>query len=95
MQTLIKGTVSQDFMLQVFFMNHLPPSPWKWHEGYFDFIRKFAEIFASQGVPPVSLTPVAIATGVNYAGVKFAAGVNYTGGKFVTGTAVVVDAGGK
>jgi hypothetical protein len=41
------------------------------------------------------LTPVAIATGVNYAGVKFAAGVNYTGGKFVTGTAVVVDAGGK
>ncbi len=24
-----KGTVSQDFLLQVFFMNHLPPSLWK------------------------------------------------------------------
>ncbi len=25
---LIKGTVSRDFLLQVFFMNHLRPSPW-------------------------------------------------------------------
>jgi hypothetical protein len=25
----LKGTVSRDFLLQVFFMNHLPPSPWK------------------------------------------------------------------
>ncbi len=24
----LKGTVSRDFLLQVFFMNHLPPSPW-------------------------------------------------------------------
>ncbi len=23
----LKGTVSRDFLLQVFFMNHLPPSP--------------------------------------------------------------------
>jgi hypothetical protein len=23
----IKGTVSQDFLLQIFFLNHLPPSP--------------------------------------------------------------------
>jgi hypothetical protein len=23
----LKGTVSQDFLLQVFFINHLPPSP--------------------------------------------------------------------
>jgi hypothetical protein len=25
--SIIKGTVSRDFLLQVFFMNHLPPSP--------------------------------------------------------------------
>jgi hypothetical protein len=26
-QDNVKGTVSRDFLLQVFFMNHLPPSP--------------------------------------------------------------------
>jgi hypothetical protein len=26
-QHWFKGTVSRDFLLQVFFMNHLPPSP--------------------------------------------------------------------
>ncbi len=26
-QVLLKGTVSRDFLLQVFFMNHLPPRP--------------------------------------------------------------------
>ncbi len=25
----LKGTVSRDFLLQIFFMNHLPPSHWK------------------------------------------------------------------
>ncbi len=28
-RTIVKGTVSRDFLLQIFFMNHLPPSPWK------------------------------------------------------------------
>ncbi len=37
-----------------FFMNQFPPSPW-----VLRFFRKFAEIFAAQGSPPVSLTPVA------------------------------------
>jgi hypothetical protein len=27
MRRKVKGTVSRDFLLQVFFMNHLPPSP--------------------------------------------------------------------
>ena len=45
---LLKGTVSRDFSLLLFFINHFPPSP-----------RKFAEIFASQGAPPVSTTPAA------------------------------------
>jgi hypothetical protein len=54
-----KGTVSRDFRLLVFFMNQFPPSPWVYHKGRFKFFRKFAEIFAAQGAPHVSLTPVA------------------------------------
>ena len=53
-----KGTVSRDFRLLFFFMNQFPPSPLVYHQGCFDFFRKFAEIFAAQGAPPVSLIPV-------------------------------------
>ena len=56
----LKGTVSRDFLLLVFFMNQFPPSPRVFHLDRFEFFRKFAEIFASQGAPPVSTTPVAI-----------------------------------
>jgi hypothetical protein len=61
-----------------------------------NFFRKFAEIIASQGAPPVSTTPVANFS-TNFASVvdtggKFATGVNNTGGKFATG---VNDASGK
>jgi hypothetical protein len=59
-------------------------------------LRKFAEIFASQGTPPVSTTPAAnFATGI--AGIvvdtvgKFATGVNDIDGKF---DASVNDTGG-
>ena len=103
----IKGTVSRDFSLLVFFINQFPPSIWVYHYGHFEFFRKFAEIFASQGAPPVSTTPVAnlppvsappvanfstIFASVVDTGGKFATGVNDTGGKFATG---VNDAGGK
>jgi hypothetical protein len=54
-----KGTVSRDFLLQVFFMNQFPPYPRVFHLDRFEFFRKFAEIFASQGAPPVSATPAA------------------------------------
>jgi len=27
----LKGTVSRDFLLLVFFMNQFPPSPWVYH----------------------------------------------------------------
>jgi hypothetical protein len=56
----------------------------------FQFFQKLAEIFASQGAPPVSTTPVAnfttgtagvVYTGFNDTGVKFATNVNDTGGK--------------
>jgi hypothetical protein len=54
-----KGTVSQYFLLLVFFMNQFPPSPRVSHKGRFKFFQKLAEIFASQGAQPVSTTPVA------------------------------------
>jgi hypothetical protein len=40
-------------------MNQFPPSPRVFHLDRFKFFRKFAEIFASQGAPPVSTTLVA------------------------------------
>ncbi len=72
------------------------PSPRVFHLDHFEFFRKFAEIFASQGAPPVSTTPVAnfstIFASVVDTGGKFATGVYDTGGKFAAG---VVDTGGK
>ncbi len=46
-----KETVSRDFLLLVFFMNQFPPHPRVFHLDRFEFFRKFAEIFASQGAP--------------------------------------------
>ena len=77
-------------------MNQFPPSPRVFHLDRFEFFQKFAEIFASQGAPPVSTTPVAnfvsIFACVVDTGGKFATGVNVTGRKFATG---VNDASGK
>ncbi len=44
----VKGTVSRDFLLLVFFMDQFPPSPRVFHKDRFEFFRKFAEIFAAQ-----------------------------------------------
>jgi hypothetical protein len=103
----LKGTVSRDFLLLVFFMNQFPPSSRVFHFDRFKFFRKFTEIFAIQGAPPVSTTPVAnfstifasvvdtgskFSAGVNDTGSKFSTGINDTGGKFAAG---VVDTGGK
>ncbi len=51
----LKGTVSRDFWLMVFFMNQFPPSIWVYHYGHFEFFRKFAEIFVAQGATGVLL----------------------------------------
>jgi hypothetical protein len=56
---LFKGTMSRDFLLLVFFMNQFPPTP-EYPVRTVSNFRKFAEIFASQGPPPVSTTPAAI-----------------------------------
>jgi hypothetical protein len=59
------------------------------HLDRFKFFRKFAEIFASQGAPQVSLTPAAnlppVSTTLAKMVEKFATGVADTGGKFATG----------
>jgi hypothetical protein len=88
-------------------MNQFLPSPRVFHLDRFKFFRKFTEIFASQGAPPVSTTPVAnlppvsatpvanfstIFASVVDNGGKFATGVNNTDGKFATG---VNNAGGE
>ncbi len=70
-------------------MNQFPPSPRVLRLDRFEFFRKFAEIFASQGAPPVSTTPVAnfstIFASVVDTGGKFDTGVNDTSSKFATG----------
>ncbi len=83
-------------------MNQFPPSPRVFHLDRFEFFQKIAEIFASQGAPPVSMTPAAKLPPVSTTPVAnlppvanfstiFACVVD-TGGKFATG---VNDAGGK
>ncbi len=83
----IKGTVSRDFFPLDFLWINFPPAPE--YLDHFKFFRKFAEIFATQGAPPVSMTPVANLPPVSNllpvdTGGKIAAGINNTGGKFAT-----------
>jgi hypothetical protein len=59
-------------------MNQFPSSPRVFLYDRFNFFQKFAELFASQGAPPVSTTPTA-----NFS-TSFASVVD-TGGKFATG----------
>ncbi len=54
----LKGSLTRDFRLQVFFMNQCPPGPHVFHWSHFDFFRKFVEIFANYCLSPVSTTPV-------------------------------------
>jgi hypothetical protein len=70
-------------------MIQFPPSPRVFYLDRLEFFRKFAEIFPSQGAPPVSTTPVAnfppeSATPVANFSTIFASVVE-TGGKFATG----------
>jgi hypothetical protein len=54
----IKG-IKRNFLLQVFSMNHLPPSPPEnTNKCHLECFKKFAVIFASQGAPTVSTAPV-------------------------------------
>jgi hypothetical protein len=53
-----KGSLTRNFRLKVFFRNQ-PPKPQGIPLGPFQIFRKFAEICTAQGVPQVSLSPVA------------------------------------
>jgi hypothetical protein len=64
-------------------MNHLSLSPQK--SPFLIFFFKFAEIFASEGAPPVSTTPVA----------NLPPALTTLAANFATGTAGVVDTSGK
>jgi hypothetical protein len=73
------------FFASGFFHESVSPQPQSIPLGTFRIFRKFAEIFASKGAPPVSMTPAAnfatsLASVVDTGG-KFAIGVNDTGGK--------------
>ncbi len=55
MHEALKGQCHEIFDFRFFVMNRFPPSPWVSYQGRFKFFQKFAEIFAAQGTPPVSL----------------------------------------
>ncbi len=55
----LKGTVSQDFLLLVFFMNQFPQAPDYTIRAVSNFFQNSWRYLATQGLPPVSLTPVA------------------------------------
>ena len=82
--TPLKGQCHEIFCFW-FFHESVSPHPRVFHLDRFEFFRKFAEIFASQGIPPVSATPAAncytIFTSVVDTGGKFATGFNDAGGK--------------
>jgi hypothetical protein len=52
-------SVAEEIFCFWFFHESVSPSPIVFHLDRFEFFQKFAEIFASQGEPPVSATPVA------------------------------------
>ena len=56
-QAMVKGSLTRDFRLQVFFINQCPSGPWVSHWDHFKFFRKFPEIFVNECLSAVSTTP--------------------------------------
>ncbi len=56
---ILKGQCHESFCFCFFFHESVSPQPQSIPLGPFRIFKKFAEIFASQGAPPVSTTPVA------------------------------------
>jgi hypothetical protein len=71
---VFKETVSQDFLVQVFFMIIFPQAPEN-NMGIISNFSKICEIFASQGAPLVSSTP-----GANWPPVSTTPTVNFAAG---------------
>jgi hypothetical protein len=55
----LTGTVTRGFLIQVFFMNHIPQAPENNTRFISNFFGQFSEILQSQGTPQVSATPAA------------------------------------
>ncbi len=53
-----KESLTRDCRLQVFFTNQFFPCPWVSCWGYFEFVRKFVEIFATLWTPAISCSLV-------------------------------------
>jgi hypothetical protein len=83
-EKFFKGAVSRDFLLLVFFVNHLP-------QASDNSIRVISSFFKIPG----DICKSRCTTGINYHGGKFATGINNTGGKFANNTSSVIDTGGK
>jgi hypothetical protein len=84
------------FFASGFFMNQFPPSLRVSHKDRFEYFRKFAEIFPSQGAPPVSMTPMAKLPLVSMTLAENLPAVSTTpAADFATSFASVVDTGGK
>ncbi len=105
--TWFKGTVSQDFLLLVFFMDQFPPGPkYSIKTPFWIFSNIRADIRKSRCTTAFNETGGKFATGVNDTGSKIAAGFNDTGGNlppvsttlvanFLTGVVDGVNAGSK
>jgi hypothetical protein len=70
---VVKGTVSQYFLLQVFIHESTSPKPPKITLGSFQIFLKIRR----------DICKWRCTTGVNYTGGKFATSINDTGGKFL------------
>ncbi len=83
-----KGTVSRDFLLQVFFMNHLPQAPdnnSRIISNFFENSRRYSQVkvhHQCQRHRWQICHRCQIAAGINDTGGKFSTGINDTGGKF-------------
>ncbi len=58
----LKGQCHEIFCFWFFFINQFPPSPRVSHLDRFEFFRKFAEIFADQGLSQSSIRKILIIT---------------------------------
>jgi hypothetical protein len=76
----LKGSLTRDFRLQVFFMNQCPPGPQVFHWSHFEFFSKIRGY----------IRELLFIAGVNDTGDKLFSGVNDTGETFIAG---VVDTG--
>ncbi len=79
----LKGTVSRDFLLLVFFHESVSPQPQSIpFKPFRNFSKIRGDIRESRCTTGINDTGGKIAAGINDAGGKFATGISHAGGKF-------------